>query len=168
MSISFKAPENIILKPIITVFGIGGAGGNAVNNMLASKLQGANFVVANTDAQSLEHSLCQHKIQLGINITKGLGAGASPEVGSLAAQESAEEIRGYLEGSNMVFITAGMGGGTGTGSSPVVAKIAKELGILTVGVVTKPFHFEGAHRMKTADKGLNDLQQFVARCSISE
>lgn len=161
MSISFKAPENIILKPIITVFGIGGAGGNAVNNMLASKLQGANFVVANTDAQSLEHSLCQHKIQLGINITKGLGAGASPEVGSLAAQESAEEIRGYLEGSNMVFITAGMGGGTGTGSSPVVAKIAKELGILTVGVVTKPFHFEGAHRMKTADKGLNDLQQFV-------
>jgi cell division protein FtsZ len=161
MSISFKAPENIILKPIITVFGVGGAGGNAVNNMLAARLQGANFVVANTDAQSLEHSLCENKIQLGITITKGLGAGASPEVGSLAAQESADEIRGYLEGSNMVFITAGMGGGTGTGASPVVAKIAKELGILTVGVVTKPFHFEGIHRMKTADKGLNDLQQFV-------
>lgn len=161
MSISFKAPENIILKPVITVFGIGGAGGNAVNNMLAARLQGANFVVANTDAQSLEHSLCENKIQLGVAITKGLGAGASPEVGSMAAQESADEIRGYLEGSNMVFITAGMGGGTGTGASPVVAKIAKELGILTVGVVTKPFDFEGLHRMKTANKGLNELQQFV-------
>jgi cell division protein FtsZ len=161
MTINFKAPENIVLKPVITVFGVGGAGGNAVNNMLNAKLQGANFVVANTDAQSLEHSVCINKIQLGAAITRGLGAGASPEVGSLAAEESANEIRGYLEGSNMVFITAGMGGGTGTGASPIVAKIAKELGILTVGVVTKPFHFEGGQRMKTADKGLKDLQQFV-------
>jgi cell division protein FtsZ len=161
MALHFKAPENIVLKPIITVFGIGGAGGNAVNNMLLAKLQGANFVVANTDAQSLEHSLCENKIQLGVEITRGLGAGASPEVGASAAEESADEIRRYLEGSNMVFITAGMGGGTGTGSSPVVAKIAKDLGILTVGVVTKPFHFEGKHRIKTADQGLLELQRFV-------
>ncbi|MFY9589469.1 cell division protein FtsZ [Rickettsia endosymbiont of Halotydeus destructor] len=161
MNLGIKAPENIVLKPVITVFGIGGAGSNAVNNMITSKLQGANFVVANTDAQSLEHSLCNNKIQLGVTTTRGLGAGASPEVGAMAAQESENEIRSYLEGSNMVFITAGMGGGTGTGASPVIAKIAKELGILTVGVVTKPFHFEGGHRMKTADKGLIELQQFV-------
>ena len=161
MALHFKAPENIVLKPIITVFGVGGAGGNAVNNMLLAKLQGANFVVANTDAQSLEHSLCENKIQLGAEITRGLGAGASPEVGASAAEESADEIRRYLEGSNMVFITAGMGGGTGTGSSPVVAKIAKDLGILTVGVVTKPFHFEGKHRIRTADQGLLELQRFV-------
>lgn len=154
-------PENIILKPRITVFGIGGAGSNAVNNMISANLQGANFVVANTDAQSLEHSFCESKIQLGISTTKGLGAGASPEIGALAAQESENEIRSYLENSNMMFITAGMGGGTGTGSAPVIARIAKELGILTVGVVTKPFHFEGGHRMKTADKGLIELQQFV-------
>lgn len=161
MSINFKAPERVVLKPIITVFGVGGAGGNAVNNMLSAQLQGANFVVANTDAQALEHSLCQNKIQLGAAVTKGLGAGASPEIGALAADESSDEIRSYLDGSNMVFITAGMGGGTGTGSSPIVAKIAKELGILTVGVVTKPFHFEGAHRMKTASKGIAELQQYV-------
>jgi cell division protein FtsZ len=161
MNINLKAPENIVLKPIITVFGIGGAGSNAVNNMITANLQGANFVVANTDAQSLEHSLCDNKIQLGANITKGLGAGASPEKGAAAALESEAQIKGYLEGSNMVFITAGMGGGTGTGASPIIAKIAKELGILTVGVVTKPFHFEGVHRMKTADKGLIELQQYV-------
>lgn len=161
MALHFKAPENIVLKPIITVFGVGGAGGNAVNNMLNAKLQGAKFVVANTDAQSLEHSLCDNKIQLGITITKGLGAGASPEIGALAAEESADAIRGHLEGSNMVFITGGMGGGTGTGASPVVAKIAKELGILTVGVVTKPFHFEGRHRLRTATQGLLDLQRVV-------
>ncbi len=161
MALNFKAPENVVLKPIITVFGVGGAGGNAVNNMLIAKLQGAKFVVANTDAQSLEHSLCDNKIQLGITITKGLGAGASPEIGASAAEESAEEIKGHLEGSNMVFITAGMGGGTGTGASPVVAKIAKELGILTVGVVTKPFHFEGKYRRTTATQGLLDLQKFV-------
>ncbi|XVN41320.1 MAG: cell division protein FtsZ [Rickettsia endosymbiont of Argas persicus] len=161
MVLNIKAPENIILKPRITVFGVGGAGSNAVNNMISANLQGANFVVANTDAQSLEHSFCENKIQLGVSTTRGLGAGASPEIGALAAQESENDIRSYLENSNMVFITAGMGGGTGTGSAPVIARIAKELGILTVGVVTKPFHFEGGHRMKTADKGLIELQQFV-------
>ncbi|HJD55310.1 MAG TPA: cell division protein FtsZ [Rickettsia endosymbiont of Pyrocoelia pectoralis] len=161
MVLNIKAPENIVLKPIITVFGVGGAGSNAVNNMIAANLQGANFVVANTDAQSLEHSNCTNKIQLGVSTTRGLGAGASPEVGSLAAQESESEIRSYLENSNMVFITAGMGGGTGTGASPVIARIAKELGLLTVGVVTKPFDFEGKHRMRTADRGLIELQQFV-------
>lgn len=159
--INIKAPENIVLTPIITVFGVGGAGSNAVNNMISSNLQGANFVVANTDAQSLEHSHCQNKIQLGAATTRGLGAGASPEIGALAATESENEIRSYLENSNMVFITAGMGGGTGTGASPVIARIAKELGILVVGVVTKPFHYEGEHRMKTADKGLIELQQHV-------
>ena len=148
MTLFFKAPENIVLKPVITVFGVGGAGGNAVNNMILAKLQGANFVVANTDAQSLEYSICDNKIQLGIALTKGLGAGASPEIGARAAEESSDKIREFLEGSNMVFITAGMGGGTGTGASSIVAKIAKELGILTVGVVTKPFHFEGKHRIK--------------------
>lgn len=162
MTMSFAVPEKSILKPIITVLGVGGAGGNAVNNMIAAELQGANFVVANTDAQSLEHSLCQNKIQLGTVTTKGLGAGASPEVGASAAQESLDEILGHLSGSNMVFITAGMGGGTGTGAAPVIAKAIKEqLGILTVGVVTKPFDFEGLHRMQTAEKGLAELQQFV-------
>jgi cell division protein FtsZ len=161
MPLNFKAPEKVILKPVITVIGVGGAGGNAVNNMIAARLQGTNFVVANTDAQALEHSTCENKIQLGAHATRGLGAGASPEVGAIAAEESADEIRGHLEGSNMVFVTAGMGGGTGTGSSPIVAKIAKELGILTVGVVTKPFDFEGAHRMKTADRGVAELQQYV-------
>ncbi len=161
MALHFKAPESIVLKPIITVFGVGGAGGNAVNNMILAQLQGANFVVANTDAQALEHSLCDNIIKLGVVITKGLGAGASPELGSLAAEESADEIRSCLDGSNMVFITAGLGGGTGTGASPIVAKIAKELGILTVGVVTMPFHFEGKRRMRTAEQGLLDLQKFV-------
>ena len=139
MALEFKAPENVILKPIITVLGVGGAGGNAVNNMIRANLQGANFVVANTDAQALSHSECVNKIQLGASATKGLGAGASPEIGKQSAIESENEIRSYLEGSNMVFITAGMGGGTGTGASPEIARIAKELGILTVGVVTKPF-----------------------------
>ncbi|RYE05673.1 MAG: cell division protein FtsZ [Rickettsiaceae bacterium] len=161
MSINFKAPEKVILKPVITVFGVGGAGGNAVNNMLTAKLEGANFIVANTDAQALEHSLCDSKIQLGATLTKGLGAGASAEVGRLAAEESSDEIKGCLEGSNMVFVTAGMGGGTGTGSSPIVARIAKDLGILTVGVVTMPFQFEGKLRMKTAEEGLKELHKFV-------
>ncbi len=159
--INLKVPETIILKPIITVFGVGGAGGNAVNNMIASKLQGVRFVVANTDAQALDHSIAENKIQLGASTTRGLGAGADREVGMGAAEESREDIISLLEGSNMVFITAGMGGGTGTGAAPVVAKLAQELGILTVGVVTKPFHFEGAHRMKTADAGLAELQQYV-------
>lgn len=159
--INLKVPENIILKPIITVFGVGGAGGNAVNNMITSKLQGVRFVVANTDAQALEHSSAENKLQLGASTTRGLGAGADREVGMSAAEESRDDIISLLEGSNMVFITAGMGGGTGTGAAPVVAKLAQELGILTVGVVTKPFHFEGAHRMKTADAGLAELQQYV-------
>lgn len=161
MGLDIKAPDNVILKPIITVFGVGGAGGNAVNNMIKSNLKGANFVVANTDAQALKHSESENKIQLGAESTKGLGAGASPEVGHSAAVESESEIRSYLEGSNMLFVTAGMGGGTGTGASPVIAKIAKELGILTVGVVTKPFLFEGARRMKVANKGLAELQGYV-------
>ena len=161
MPINFKMPENIVLKPIITVFGVGGAGGNAVNNMINASLQGARFVVANTDAQALEYSVCPDRIQLGATVTRGLGAGASPEVGAAAATESAEEIRSHLQDSNMLFIAAGTGGGTGTGASPIIAKIAKEMGILTVGVVTKPFHFEGAHRMKTAEKGLLELQQHV-------
>ena len=161
MGLEFKAPENVILKPIITVFGVGGAGGNAVNNMIKANLQGANFVVANTDAQALSHSDCVNKVQLGASSTKGLGAGASPDIGKEAAIESENEIRSYLEGSNMVFITAGMGGGTGTGASPEIARIAKELGILTVGVVTKPFLFEGGRRMKAAEGGLKELQQYV-------
>jgi cell division protein FtsZ len=161
MSINLKMPEKVLLKPTITVIGIGGAGGNAVNNMIAANLQGAAFVVANTDAQALDHSLCDRKIQLGVATTKGLGAGAAPDVGKAAAEESLDEIREYLVNSNMVFITAGMGGGTGTGAAPVVAKLAKEMGILTVGVVTKPFHFEGAHRMKTAEYGLKELQNYL-------
>lgn len=161
MSITLKQPENIILKPTITVFGVGGAGGNAINNMIKSHLQGANFVAANTDAQALEYSLAPYKMQLGVSTTRGLGAGASPDVGMVAAQESEEEIRECLNGSNMVFITAGMGGGTGTGAAPVVAKIAKEMGILTVGVVTKPFQFEGQYRMTLAENGLKELQKHV-------
>ncbi len=161
MSISLKLPENLVLKPTITVFGVGGAGGNAVNNMIKSHLQGATFVAANTDAQALEHSLAPNKIQLGLTTTKGLGAGASPEVGRNAALESEAEIRELLNGSNMVFITAGMGGGTGTGAAPVVARIARDLGILTVGVVTKPFNFEGKYRMKLAEGGLEEIQKNV-------
>lgn len=153
--------QNILLKPTITVFGVGGAGGNAVNNMIASNLQGATFVVANTDAQALEHSLADKKIQLGASTTKGLGAGANPDIGSAAAEESDAEIKSYLQGSNMIFITAGMGGGTGTGAAPVIARMAKEQGILTVAVVTKPFSFEGAHRARTAEIGLRELQKYV-------
>jgi len=161
MGLNIKAPENIILSPIITVFGVGGAGGNAVNNMLKSNLKGANFVVTNTDAQALSYSQSTNKIQLGVSLTKGLGAGASPDIGKDSAIESESEIRSHLEGSNMVFITAGMGGGTGTGASPVIAKLARELGILTVGVVTLPFLFEGDKRRRAADKGLLELQKHV-------
>ncbi|MDG1436565.1 MAG: cell division protein FtsZ [Rickettsiaceae bacterium] len=161
MGLDIKAPENVILKPQITVFGVGGAGGNAVNNMIKANLKGANFVVTNTDAQALNHSESQNKVQLGAVLTRGLGAGASPDIGKDSAIESEDEIRSYLEGSNMVFITAGMGGGTGTGASPIIAKLAKELGILTVGVVTKPFLFEGSRRMKAAEKGLAELQKYV-------
>jgi len=148
-------------NPRITIIGVGGAGGNAVNNMIRSNLEGVEFVVCNTDAQALTHSAADRKIQLGLNITRGLGAGSKPEIGRAAAEESLEELAGYVEGSNMVFITAGMGGGTGTGAAPVVAKMARERNILTVGVVTKPFQFEGAHRMKTAEAGILELQQYV-------
>ncbi len=153
--------EELELRPRITVVGCGGGGGNAVNNMISSGLQGVEFLVCNSDAQALKMSLSDRKIQLGLNVTRGLGAGARPDVGRAAAEEAMDEIMGYLEGSNMVFITAGMGGGTGTGAAPVIARAAKEAGILTVGVVTKPFHFEGAHRMRLADAGMEELQQHV-------
>lgn len=149
------------LKPRITVIGVGGAGGNAVNNMIKSDLKGVEFVVANADAQALMQSLCEKRIQLGLEITKGLGAGARPDIGKAAAEEAIEEIVAHIKNSNMVFITAGMGGGTGTGAAPVVARVAKEMGILTIGVVTKPFHFEGTNRMRFAEKGIDDLQQYV-------
>ncbi|HYH17386.1 MAG TPA: cell division protein FtsZ [Azospirillum sp.] len=149
------------LKPRITVFGVGGAGGNAVNNMIKSNLEGVDFVVGNTDAQALKGSLCEKRLQLGTGTTRGLGAGSKPDVGRASAEEQMDDIVGYLEGSNMVFITAGMGGGTGTGAAPVIARAARERGILTVGVVTKPFHFEGAHRMRLAEQGIAELQQYV-------
>lgn len=162
MTINLHIPTKIEhLRPTITVIGVGGAGGNAVNNMIASNLEGVNFVVANTDAQALDHSLTERTIQLGAGITKGLGAGANPNVGREAAEEAREEIAAYIEGSNMVFITAGMGGGTGTGAASVVARIAKEQGVLTVAVVTKPFQFEGKHRMCLAEEGLKELQDYV-------
>lgn len=161
MTLNLQLPEKNVLKPRITVFGVGGAGGNAVNNMIASNLQGVEFVVANTDAQALECSLAENRLQLGEIVTKGLGAGSLPEVGKEAAEEAENLIREHLDGANMIFITAGMGGGTGTGAAPVIAKMAKESGILTVGVVTKPFYFEGARRMRTAESGLSMLQQFV-------
>jgi cell division protein FtsZ len=160
--INIRAPEtDSPLHPRITVIGVGGAGGNAVNNMIRSNLEGVEFLVCNTDAQALGHSAADRRIQLGLNITKGLGAGSRPEVGRASAEEALEELFSYLEGSNMVFITAGMGGGTGTGAAPVIARAAREHNILTVGVVTKPFQFEGAHRMRTADAGILELQQFV-------
>ncbi len=159
--LSIQIPENIILKPNITIFGIGGAGSNAIGNMIESNLQGVSFVVANTDAQSLSNAKCSNKIQLGASSTHGLGAGASPEIGKISAEESVDEIKPYIEGSNMIFITAGMGGGTGTGAAPVIAKIAKELGVLTIGVVTKPFTFEGSRRMKIAEAGIEELEKYV-------
>lgn len=155
--------ENENLGPKIVVIGVGGAGGNAVNNMIKSNLEGVNFVVANTDAQALKQSLTDEsqRIQLGLSITQGLGAGSKPDVGKASAEESSEEILRFIEGANMVFITAGMGGGTGTGAAPVIAKLAREAGILTVGVVTKPFLFEGSHRAKSAEGGIEELQQYV-------
>jgi cell division protein FtsZ len=149
------------LKPRITVFGVGGAGGNAVNNMISAGLQGVDFVVANTDAQALSLSRAERLIQMGIQVTEGLGAGSQPEVGRAAAEEVMDEIRDHLTGAHMIFVTAGMGGGTGTGAAPVVARAAKEAGILTVGVVTKPFHFEGVRRMRIAEAGINELQKAV-------
>src|SRR5580692_2190944 len=161
MTIKFKAPEMTELRPRITVLGVGGAGGNAVNNMIASKLEGVDFVVANTDAQALAQSRADRRIQIGAQLTEGLGAGARPDVGRAGAEESLEEILEQLSGSHMVFITAGMGGGTGTGAAPVIARAVRELGVLTVGVVTKPFAFEGDRRMRIAERGIEELQAYV-------
>ncbi len=161
MAIHFSAPRITELKPRIVVFGVGGAGGNAVNNMIETGLEGVEFVVANTDAQQLAFAKTERRIQLGVTVTQGLGAGAHPEIGMSAAEESAPEIGEQLDGAHMVFITAGMGGGTGTGAAPIIAKCARERGILTVGVVTKPFHFEGRHRMRLADSGIAELQRYV-------
>ena len=149
------------LHPKITVLGVGGSGGNAVNNMINANLEGVDFLIANTDAQALQISNCPNKIQLGLNSTKGLGAGMRPDIGRQAAEEAIQDLSEKFEGSHMLFIAAGMGGGTGTGAAPVIAKLAREKGILTVGVVTKPFHFEGSQRMKLAEKGIEELQQYV-------
>ncbi len=161
MSINLQKPDITELKPRITVFGVGGGGGNAVNNMINAGLRGVEFVVANTDAQALSQSKAERLIQLGAAVTEGLGAGSQPEVGRAAAEECIDEINDHLQGTHMCFVTAGMGGGTGTGAAPVVARAAREKGILTVGVVTKPFHFEGQRRMRTADMGITDLQKNV-------
>ncbi len=161
MGINLTMPATRELKPRIVVFGVGGAGGNAVNNMIASQLEGVEFVAANTDAQALNMSLTERRIQLGTALTQGLGCGAKPEVGRGAAEESMQSIAEHLQGCHMAFVAAGMGGGTGTGAAPVIARAAKELGILTVGVVTKPFSFEGGQRMKLADAGIRELQQYV-------
>lgn len=161
INIRIQTSEVQTLSPKITVLGVGGAGGNAVNNMISSYLEGCEFVVCNTDSQALDGSLCENKIQLGTHVTGGLGAGANPEIGKQAAEESLEEVLGYLEGANMAFVTAGMGGGTGTGAAPVIAKACRDAGILTVGVVTKPFHFEGTHRMKMAEAGIMEMQSYV-------
>lgn len=161
MTISINVPDIHELKPRITVFGVGGAGGNAVNNMITAGLQGVDFVVANTDAQALTMSKAQRIVQMGTAVTQGLGAGSQPNVGAAAAEEVIDELRDHLSGANMVFVTAGMGGGTGTGAAPVIAKTARDMGILTVGVVTKPFHFEGGRRMRTAEAGINELHKVV-------
>ncbi len=161
MALNLSMPKTNDLKPKITVFGVGGAGGNAVDNMIDKNLDGAEFVVANTDAQALSQSKATMRIQLGEKVTGGLGAGAKPEIGASAAAESYEAIVDHLAGSHMCFITAGMGGGTGTGAAPVIAKTARELGVLTVGVVTKPFQFEGAKRMRQAEAGVEELQKHV-------
>ena len=161
MALNLTPPDISELKPRITVFGVGGAGGNAVNNMITAGLQGVDFVVANTDAQALTMSKAQRIVQMGTQVTQGLGAGSQPDVGAAAAQEVIDELRDHLSGANMVFVTAGMGGGTGTGAAPVIAKTAREMGILTVGVVTKPFHFEGQRRMRTAEAGIAELHKVV-------
>ena len=157
MSINLSVPigqPSPELRPRISVIGCGGAGGNAVNNMIRAQLEGVEFIVANTDAQSLAQSCAERRIQLGVTVTQGLGAGSRPDIGRIAAEEALEDIIQEIRGSNMVFIAAGMGGGTGTGAAPVIARAAREQGILTVGVVTKPFHFEGQHRMRVADQGI--------------
>src|ERR1700744_3680683 len=163
MTLNLNTPQQVHtdFTPQITVIGVGGGGTNAVDNMIAANLRGVDFVVANTDAQQLMHSKADRRVQLGPHLTQGLGAGAKPDVGRAAAEEASDELYRHLDGTHMVFITAGMGGGTGTGAAPVIARMAKERGILTVGVVTKPFQFEGQHRMRLAEQGLHDLQQFV-------
>src|SRR5687767_9596439 len=161
MTIDFIRPEVDELRPRISVIGVGGAGGNAIANMIQSDVQGVDFIVANTDAQALNHSSADRKIQLGLKITQGLGAGSRPEIGKAAAEEAIMEIEQALDGAHMCFIAAGMGGGTGTGAAPVIAKAARDRGILTVGVVTKPFSFEGARRARSAEAGINELQQHV-------
>jgi cell division protein FtsZ len=161
MTLNLSVPGQEELKPRITVFGVGGAGGNAVNNMIDKALEGVDFVVANTDAQALQQSRSQGRIQLGVKVTEGLGAGARASVGAAAAEESIEQIVDHLAGAHMCFITAGMGGGTGTGAAPIIAQAARELGVLTVGVVTKPFQFEGGKRMKQAEDGVEALQRVV-------
>ncbi|TCP43122.1 cell division protein FtsZ [Rhodovulum marinum] len=161
MTLNLSMPEQDELKPRITVFGVGGAGGNAVNNMIEKRLEGVEFVVANTDAQALKQSNAPARIQMGVRATEGLGAGARPQVGAAAAEESIEQIVDHLAGAHMCFITAGMGGGTGTGGAPIIAQAARELGVLTVGVVTKPFQFEGAKRMRQAEEGVEALQKVV-------
>ncbi|CUH85695.1 cell division protein FtsZ [Thalassovita mediterranea] len=161
MTLNLSVPGHDDLKPRITVFGVGGAGGNAVNNMIEKDLSGVDFVVANTDAQALQQSSAQARIQLGVKVTEGLGAGARATVGAAAAEESIEQIVDHLAGAHMCFITAGMGGGTGTGAAPIIAQAARELGVLTVGVVTKPFQFEGAKRMRQAEEGVETLQKMV-------
>jgi cell division protein FtsZ len=161
MTINLNIPDIRELKPRLTVFGVGGAGGNAVNNMITAGLEGVDFVVANTDVQALTSSKAERIVQMGVQVTEGLGAGAQPEVGRAAAEEVIDEIRDHLSGAHMVFVTAGMGGGTGTGAAPVIAKTAREMGILTVGVITKPFHFEGQRRMRLAEGGIAELQKCV-------
>ncbi|GIK98584.1 MAG: hypothetical protein BroJett029_27930 [Alphaproteobacteria bacterium] len=162
MTLNLSVPHNPFeVKPRITVVGVGGAGGNAVGNMIRSNLEGVEFIVTNTDSQALAQSLCERRLQLGTHITQGLGAGSRPDVGRAAAEEVIDQLIEEIQGSNMVFITAGMGGGTGTGAAPVIARAAREHGILTVGVVTKPFHFEGLHRMRVAEAGIQELQQYV-------
>ncbi len=161
INIKMQPTEVQKLSPKITVLGVGGAGGNAVNNMISSGLEGCEFIVCNTDAQALENSLCDTKVQLGATLTGGLGAGSRPEIGQAAAEETLEDVMRFLEGSNMAFVTAGMGGGTGTGAAPIIARACREKGILTVGVVTKPFHFEGQHRMEQAEKGIEEMQGYV-------
>src|SRR6185312_561662 len=161
MSIDFIRPEVDELRPRISVIGVGGAGGNAIANMMNADVQGVDFIVANTDAQALNHSTADRRIQLGLKITQGLGAGSRPEIGRAAAEETIDEILQALEGAHMCFIAAGMGGGTGTGAAPVIAKAARDKGILTVGVCTKPFAFEGSRRGRSADAGIAELQQHV-------
>ena len=161
LNLNAPAPMHTDFTPRITVIGVGGGGTNAVDNMIAANLRGVDFVVANTDAQQLMHSKADRRVQLGPHLTQGLGAGAKPDVGRAAAEEAADELYRHLDGTHMVFITAGMGGGTGTGAAPVIARMAKERGILTVGVVTRPFGFEGVRRARAAEEGILDLQQYV-------